>query len=103
MLSGLIDKIAALTTAAEGEAATLPGVLKARIESDLSFRVAGRIERRLVDVGAIVKKRCLEVVASRAKLTDEILLWSALPTTTREANDPTEASANIGFRCAATR
>ena len=34
------------------------------------------------DVGAIVKKRCLEVVASRAKLTDEILLWSALPTTT---------------------
>ena len=28
---------------------------------------------------------------------------SALRTTTREANDPTEASANIGFRCAATR
>jgi hypothetical protein len=34
------------------------------------------------DVGAIVKKRCLEVVAARAKLTDELLLWSALPTTT---------------------
>lgn len=32
----------------------LPGVLKARIESDLAFRVGGRIERRLVDVGAFV-------------------------------------------------
>jgi RND family efflux transporter MFP subunit len=32
----------------------LPGVLKARIESDLAFRVSGRIERRLVDVGAFV-------------------------------------------------
>ncbi len=34
----------------------LPGVLKARIESDLAFRVGGRIERRLVDVGAFVHK-----------------------------------------------
>ena len=32
----------------------LPGVLKARIESDLAFRVGGRIEKRLVDVGAFV-------------------------------------------------
>jgi len=37
-------------------AEALPGVLKARVESDLSFRVGGRIERRLVDVGAVVKK-----------------------------------------------
>lgn len=34
----------------------LPGVVKARIESDLGFRVAGKIARRLVDSGAIVKK-----------------------------------------------
>ena len=34
----------------------LPGVVKARIESDLGFRVAGKIARRLVDAGAIVKK-----------------------------------------------
>jgi len=37
-------------------AEALPGVLKARVESDLSFRVGGRIDRRLVDVGALVKK-----------------------------------------------
>ena len=35
---------------------TLPGVVKARVESDLSFRVGGRIERRLVDAGANVHK-----------------------------------------------
>jgi RND family efflux transporter MFP subunit len=34
----------------------LPGVVKARVESDLGFRVAGKIARRLVDAGAIVKK-----------------------------------------------
>jgi len=34
----------------------LPGVVKARIESDLGFRVAGKIARRLVDAGAVVKK-----------------------------------------------
>jgi RND family efflux transporter MFP subunit len=34
----------------------LPGVLKARIVSDLGFRVGGRIETRLVDVGAFVHK-----------------------------------------------
>src|SRR5581483_11035812 len=34
----------------------LPGVVKARTESDLGFRVAGKIARRLVDSGAQVKK-----------------------------------------------
>jgi RND family efflux transporter MFP subunit len=33
----------------------LPGVVKARIESDLAFRVAGKIAERLVDAGALVK------------------------------------------------
>jgi RND family efflux transporter MFP subunit len=34
----------------------LPGVVKARTESDLGFRIAGKIARRLVDAGAIVKQ-----------------------------------------------
>ena len=34
----------------------LPGVVKARIESDLGFRVAGKIAKRLVDAGAVVAK-----------------------------------------------
>lgn len=34
----------------------LPGVVKARIESDLGFRVAGKIAQRLVDAGAQVKQ-----------------------------------------------
>jgi RND family efflux transporter MFP subunit len=38
------------------EAQALAGVVKARIESDLAFRVAGKIAARLVDAGAIVKQ-----------------------------------------------
>jgi RND family efflux transporter MFP subunit len=34
----------------------LPGIVKARIESDLAFRVSGKLAERLVDAGAIVKK-----------------------------------------------
>ena len=34
----------------------LPGIVKARIESDLAFRVPGKIAERFVDAGAIVKK-----------------------------------------------
>jgi RND family efflux transporter MFP subunit len=34
----------------------LPGIVKARIESDLAFRVSGKIAERLVDAGAIVKR-----------------------------------------------
>jgi RND family efflux transporter MFP subunit len=34
----------------------LPGIVKARIESDLSFRVSGKLAERFVDAGAIVKK-----------------------------------------------
>jgi RND family efflux transporter MFP subunit len=35
---------------------SLPGIIKARTESDLSFRVGGRLDRRLVDAGAFVRK-----------------------------------------------
>jgi RND family efflux transporter MFP subunit len=34
----------------------LPGIVKARYESDLGFRVAGKIVKRLVDAGAQVKR-----------------------------------------------
>lgn len=34
----------------------LPGIVKARIESDLAFRVTGKLAARLVDAGAIVRK-----------------------------------------------
>ena len=34
----------------------LPGIVKARIESELAFRVPGKIAERFVDSGAIVKK-----------------------------------------------
>jgi RND family efflux transporter MFP subunit len=37
-------------------AQVLPGTVKARIESDLAFRVGGKIAERLVDSGAIVHK-----------------------------------------------
>ena len=35
----------------------LPGIVKARVEGDLAFRVAGKLARRLVDTGAHVKQR----------------------------------------------
>lgn len=34
----------------------LPGVVKARVESDLAFRVGGKMAQRLVDAGAQVKR-----------------------------------------------
>lgn len=34
----------------------LPGIVKARIESDLAFRVSGKMAERLVDAGALVRK-----------------------------------------------
>ena len=37
-------------------AQALAGIVKARIESELGFRVGGRIDRRLVDAGAFVAK-----------------------------------------------
>jgi RND family efflux transporter MFP subunit len=38
------------------EAQVLAGVIKARVESDLSFRVGGKIAARLVDAGALVRE-----------------------------------------------
>ena len=38
------------------EAQALAGVVKARIESDLAFRIAGKIATRLVDTGVVVRE-----------------------------------------------
>jgi len=48
--------VAVIHYAPRQTAQALPGVVKARVESDLAFRVGGRIERRLVDAGHFVHK-----------------------------------------------
>lgn len=48
--------VAAVHYAPLERAQALPGVVKARVESELSFRVGGRLERRLVDSGAFVHR-----------------------------------------------
>jgi RND family efflux transporter MFP subunit len=48
--------VAAVHYEPRARAVTLPGIIKARTESELSFRVGGRLDRRLVDAGAIVRK-----------------------------------------------
>ncbi|HLH51464.1 MAG TPA: efflux RND transporter periplasmic adaptor subunit [Roseiarcus sp.] len=51
----------------------LPGVVKARVESDLGFRIAGKIAHRFVDAGAVVKKgqKLAELDDSDLKLQEE--------------------------------
>jgi RND family efflux transporter MFP subunit len=48
--------VAAVHYAPRAQQRVLPGIIKARIESDLAFRVPGKLAERLVDAGAIVKK-----------------------------------------------
>jgi multidrug efflux pump subunit AcrA (membrane-fusion protein) len=48
--------VASVHYAPRAQDRVLPGVVKARIESDLAFRVSGKIAERFVDVGAVVKK-----------------------------------------------
>jgi RND family efflux transporter MFP subunit len=48
--------VAAVHYEPRARAQALSGVIKARTESELGFRVAGRIDRRLVDAGAFVHK-----------------------------------------------
>jgi RND family efflux transporter MFP subunit len=51
-----VVKTARVALAAESEIRTYPGVIVARHEVEESFRVSGRIERRLVDKGDLVRK-----------------------------------------------
>src|SRR5260370_30792776 len=48
--------VAEVHYAPRSRAQVLPGIVKSRIESDLAFRVPGKIAERLVDSGAIVHK-----------------------------------------------
>lgn len=49
-------KTLVVSAAPAAQAFELPGEVRARVESPLAFRVAGRVVRRLVDAGATVKK-----------------------------------------------
>ena len=51
-----VVKTARVARSAESENRTYPGVIVARHEVEESFRVSGRIERRLVDKGDLVRK-----------------------------------------------
>jgi RND family efflux transporter MFP subunit len=51
-----VVKTVRVALAAESESRTYPGVIVARHEVEESFRVSGRIERRLVDKGDLVRK-----------------------------------------------
>jgi len=46
--------VATVHTVADTPTRSLPGTIRARVESDLGFRVAGKVTRRLVDAGAHV-------------------------------------------------
>ena len=48
--------LVATSVPAEGPELRLTGVVRARVESDLGFRVAGKVVARLVDAGQTVKK-----------------------------------------------
>jgi RND family efflux transporter MFP subunit len=48
--------VAEVHYAPRAEDRVLPGIVKARIESDLGFRVSGKLAERFVDAGAVVKK-----------------------------------------------
>ena len=48
--------VATVHYAPRARESVLPGIVKARIESDLAFRVPGKLAERFVDAGAIVKK-----------------------------------------------
>ncbi|WP_243359751.1 efflux RND transporter periplasmic adaptor subunit [Fundidesulfovibrio terrae] len=51
-----VVKTVRVALAAESDSRTYPGVIVARHEVDESFRVSGRIERRLVDKGDLVRQ-----------------------------------------------
>lgn len=56
--SGNIQPVWAIqpTLELDNRSQSYTGVIKARLEADLGFRVSGKIRSRLVDVGALVKK-----------------------------------------------
>ena len=62
-------------TAEQEQMASLPGVVHARVETDLAFRTLGRIISRNVDVGDLVRKG--DVVAEIDPLSPQLAVRSA--------------------------
>ncbi|WP_341487383.1 efflux RND transporter periplasmic adaptor subunit [Pararhizobium sp. A13] len=62
-------------TAEQEEAGSLPGIVRARIETDLAFRTLGRIVSRKVDVGDLVLKG--DVIAEIDPLSLKLAVRSA--------------------------
>ena len=48
-------RVMEIQPASQSAAATYSGVVSPRVEADLAFRVAGRVAKRSVDIGALVK------------------------------------------------
>ena len=59
------------------QAQALPGIVKARTESELSFRVGGRIERRVVDAGAFVHKGDALAYLDQPCFVSEVIRFSS--------------------------
>jgi RND family efflux transporter MFP subunit len=72
-------------------AEALPGVVKARVESDLGFRVAGKIAVRLVDAGATVKQGDALARLDDADLRLQLEQAEAEAASARAARDQAEA------------
>ena len=72
-------------------AEALPGVVKARVESDLGFRVAGKIAVRLVDAGATVKQGAALARLDDADLRLQLEQAEAEAASARAARDQAEA------------
>ena len=72
------------------ESVVLTGEVRARYQSDLAFRVAGRIDRRLVDVGEHVKRdqllAALDTREQKADVTSATAGVQAAEASLRQAN-----------------
>lgn len=64
-----------IAAAERKQAASLPGIVRARIETDLAFRTLGRMVSRKVDVGDLVRKG--DVLAEIDPLTLQLAVKSA--------------------------
>ncbi|KAA0678933.1 biotin/lipoyl-binding protein, partial [Neorhizobium sp. P12A] len=64
-----------VAAAEQDKVPSLPGVVRARIETDLAFRVLGRIASRKVDVGDLVHKG--DVLAEIDPLSLQLAVRSA--------------------------
>jgi len=69
----------------------LPGIVKARYESDVAFRVSGKIARRMVDAGALVKRGDVLALLDDADLRLQLEQAEAEQASARSALDQAAA------------